>query len=137
MGHTTERYKGDGTLQGRTLYRDTLSSADAVTDMATPLSSGSLLRGLVGRPTLAVAVEFNTASETATVAVLIYDKRADAYVMLGMQKATATADATARRSATGRFLSAPLLFDTLGGSHYEVRLFTAAAHAVDLRTWEY
>lgn len=133
--HTTERYQRTSTA--RTLYRTGLTTADSKTTMDTPLLSGALLRGLVGRPTLAVGVEFATASDTCVLAVLTFDKSADAYVLTGMQKVTATADATARKTASGNYLGAPLLLDTLGATHYEVRLYTAGAGAVDLRAWEY
>lgn len=145
MAASTERYKNEGTVSGRSLYRSALTTADAVTTCDTPLSNGALLRALSGRPTLAVTAEFANASDTCTVMVLIYDYRNTASgigtsgtgVLLCAQKATLTADATARKSGSTRFVGAPALFDTFGGSHYEVRLYTAGAAAVDLRTWEY
>lgn len=145
MGASTERYKNEGTVSGRALYRTNLTQADSLTTLDTPLTSGSLLRALSGRPTLAVTGEFANASDTCVVLVLIYDYRNSASgvgtagqgVLLCAQKATITADATARKAAATRFVGAPVLFDTFGGSHYEVRLYTAGAAGVDLRTWEY
>lgn len=145
MAASTERYKNEGTLLGRSLYRTGLTVADSLTTCDTPLSSGALLRALSGRPTLAVSAEFETASDTCTVMVLIYDYRnssggvgtSGTGVLLCAQKAILTADATARKGAATRFVGAPALFDTFGGSHYEVRLYTAGADEVDLRTWEY
>ncbi|MEK0431388.1 MAG: hypothetical protein RL139_1192 [Gemmatimonadota bacterium] len=137
MASMTERYRRDGTVAARSLYRTGLTTADALTTLETPLSSGALLRNLVGRPTLAVAVEFTTASDDVQILVLIYDRSNGTDVLLGAQKATATADGTARRTASGKYISAPLLFDTLGGTHYEVRLYDNPAAAVDIRAWEY
>lgn len=137
MASMTERYRRDGTSQARSLYRSSLTTADSVTTLETPLTSGSLLRSLVGRPTLAVAVEFTNASDDVVVLVLIFDRSNGTDVLIGVQKATATADATARRTASGKYIAAPLLFDTLGGTHYEVRLYDSPAAAVDIRAWEY
>lgn len=145
MAASTERYKNEGTVSGRSLYRTALTTADSLTTCDTPLSSGSLLRALSGRPTLAVCAEFATTADTCTVLVLIYDYRnttsgvgtSGTGVLLCAQKATLTADANARKAAATRFVGAPALFDTFGGSHYEVRLYTAGAGAVDLRAWEY
>lgn len=145
MAASTERYKNEGTVNGRSLYRTNLTTPDSLTTCDTPLSSGSLLRSLSGRPTLAVTAEFANASDSCTVMVLIYDFRnttsgvgtAGTGVLLCAQKAVLTADANARKTASGRYVGAPGLFDTFGGSHYEVRLYTAGAAAVDLRTWEY
>lgn len=145
MASTTERYKNEGTLNGRAAYRTSLTTADSLTTLDTPLQSGALLRPLSGRPTLAVTGEFATSADSVTVMVLIYDYRNSAGgvgisgsgVLLCAQKAVLTADANARKTASGRYVGAPGLFDTFGGSHYEVRLYTAGAAAVDLRTWEY
>lgn len=137
MASMTERYRREGTAGARSLYRTGLTVADALTSLETPLSSGALLRSLVGRPTLAVAVEFTTASDDVQVLVLIFDRSNGTDVLLAAQKATATADATARRTTSGKYISAPLLFDTLGGTHYEVRLYDNPAAAVDIRAWEY
>lgn len=145
MAASTERYKNEGTVSGRALYRTALTTADSLTACDTPLQSGALLRSLSGRPTLAVCAEFANASDSCAVMVLIYDYRnstsgvgtAGTGVLLCAQKATITADATARKAAATRFVAAPALFDTFGGSHYEVRLYTAGAAAVDLRAWEY
>lgn len=145
MAASTERYKNEGTVSGRALYRTGLTVADSLTTCDTPLNSGALLRALSGRPTLAVCAEFETASDTCTVMVLIYDYRnssggvgtSGTGVLLCAQKAILTADATARKGAATRFVGAPALFDTFGGSHYEVRLYTAGADEVDLRAWEY
>lgn len=145
MASSTERYKNEGTVSGRALYRTGLTSPDSLTTCDTPLSSGALLRTLSGRPTLAVCAEFANSADSVTVMVLIYDYRNTASgvgasgsgVLLCAQKATLTADATARKAAATRYVGAPALFDTFGGSHYEVRLYSAGAGAVDLRAWEY
>lgn len=137
MGFATEvssadRYDTKEAEKGTSVYRAGRSAVDSF-NLQIPLSP-EVLRTTEGRSTIEVFGVFPLASETVTVAVVLFD--ASKAFIAHKGRIVLTADALLVNTA-GEFISLSEPVDLAGASFYEVRVVVAPSGVdVDLFAWE-
>ena len=120
----------------KTAYRTTITSADSA-----DLSALSRLP-TEARPSIAVTAQFDNASETAGLSVVLYSTNitvggSTTYVTVGQYAPTTVTATTALASTGGDNMSPTITVNALGATHFAVYVAAVTGTITRINAWTY